>query len=195
MVRSLIATAVILASFAAATAAPVSRAASLSGGPPALTYMVPVAAESDDGGNSAQPSMPDIGFADGSGMGRRLSQFAGQVLIVTFWSSGCAACLKDLAALNQLSGQGGAPGVMVVALSEDHQGIGPVRSFLSRQNLPNIRPLLDVNGTAARTLGVGQLPSTVLLDKHGNILQVITGSYPWSSPETIARLRQIVAAP
>jgi peroxiredoxin len=195
MVRSLAAATLILTSLATAQVVPVALAAPVSGSPPRLTYMVPVGAESDDGADKVAPAMPDIGFADASGMGRRLSQFAGQVTIVTFWSSACAPCLKDLTALNQLSGSGGAPGILVLALSEDHQGLGPVRALLSRQNLPSIRPFLDVNGAAAQALGVTQLPSSVLLDKHGAVVQAITGPYPWTSPETIARLRLILAAP
>ncbi|MTJ79851.1 MAG: TlpA family protein disulfide reductase [Telmatospirillum sp.] len=165
------------------------------GSEPRLTYIVPAAAESDDG-EPERFKIPDLIFADGSGMPTHLAQFSGRVVILTFWSRTCGPCLKDLMLLNQIQGQFANLPFSVVALSEDSTGsIGQVKAFLSKQKYDYLKPYGDINSGLAQGMGVRQLPSSVIIDREGRVAQVIEGSYPWASTETVARLRQLIAVP
>ncbi|MDR3441155.1 TlpA disulfide reductase family protein [Telmatospirillum sp.] len=171
-----------------AVAVPVSAAP---GGEPRLTYIVPAAAESDDG-TAVRPMMPDLVFADGSGMPQHLTQFRGQVVIVNFWSSSCAPCLKDLAALDRLQGDYRSQSFSVIDLSEDAGTIAQVRAFLSRQKYGYLHPYADANGSIAQALGISSLPVSLVIDRQGRLAQKIQGSYPWESSATVARLRHLL---
>ena len=184
--RAVIARAVIsaavIASLTWAFAGPVVAAP---GGGAGLTYIVPVSAESNDGQRTA---LPDLMFADASGMPRHLKQFSGQVLIINFWSMSCGPCLKDLLYLDRIQGDYGNFGLSVLDISEDNGGIQPVRAFLSRQKYNYLRAFLDPDRRMAAALGITTLPTSIIVDRHFRQIQRITGSYPWDQQATAQRL-------
>ena len=110
------------------------------GGEPDLTYIVPSAAGSGDG-PAARPLMPDLIFADGSGMPTHLRQYSGMVVIINFWASWCGPCIKEMLFLDRLQGDFRGQPLAVLAISEDQGGIPVVRSFLTRQKYNYRDPL------------------------------------------------------
>jgi thiol-disulfide isomerase/thioredoxin len=162
------------------------------GGERGITYIVPAAAGSDDGA-TPRPTMPDMIFADGSGMPTHLRQFVGQVVVINFWASACGPCLKELLLLDRLQGNFRGQPLAVLAISEDQSGIPAVKSFLNRQKYSYLRAFADPQSSMAQALGVGDLPTSIILDRQNRLVLRVQGSYQWEAPLTVARLRKLMS--
>jgi len=132
--------------------------------------------------------MPNILLADGSGMPFPLARYRGNVLVVEFWSTGCAACYQDLLFLNRLQGDMPGKPLMAIAISEDEVSMPAIRAALSRQKLGYLKPFADPGGTAAALLGLRGLPSSVIVDRHGNVVAHFEGTQPWDRPDYQKRI-------
>jgi thiol-disulfide isomerase/thioredoxin len=172
----------------------VALASTAIGGESGLTYIVPSAAGSDDGAR-ARPTMPDMIFADGSGMPTHLRQFVGQVVVINFWSSACAPCLRELALLDRLQGNNRGQPLAVLAISEDQTTISTVKAFLNRQKYSYLRAFADPTSSMAQALAVDDLPTSIVLDRYNRQILRIQGAYQWEDPLTIARLRKLMSEP
>jgi thiol-disulfide isomerase/thioredoxin len=164
------------------------------GGESGLTYIVPVAAGSDDGAD-VRPQMPDLIFADASGMPTHLRQFQGQVVILNFWASTCAPCLRELFLLDRLQGNYPGQPLAVIAISEDQIGISGVKTFLNRQKYSYLRAFADPNASMAQALSISNLPTSIILDRHNRQFLRIQGAFQWEDTLTIARLRKLMSEP
>lgn len=97
-----------------------------------------------------------------------MSSLAGRPLLLNFWATWCAPCIKELPLLDRFQREQ-AGRWQVVGLAVD--GPTPVREFLLKQPLGFAVGLAGLNGVElARSLGnaAGGLPFSVLIDRHGN---------------------------
>jgi|GEM_PF-3409122 len=161
-------------------------ASSADGAERALTYngslaagrtmqLIPVA-------SSSRRAMPDILVWDASNFPTHVGKFTGKVVVLNFYSILCGSCLKDLTTLNRLQGDIRNGSVMVIAVSLDaNKTMADVKAFLKRQGLDNLKPYMDPSGASASTLGVSNLPSSVVIDKSGHVVEAVEGSVVWDS--------------
>ncbi len=162
------------------------------GGEAGLTYIVPSAAGSDDGA-APRPTMPDLIFADGSGMPVHLRQYMGQVVVINFWATWCAPCIQEMVFLDRLQGDSHGKPLTVLALSEDAGGIPVARAFLTRQKFGYLKPFADPASTVAQALGIRGLPTSIILDRYNRQVLRVEGPYQWDSPLIAARLRMLMS--
>jgi len=139
--------------------------------------------------------MPDLIFADGSGMPTHLRQYMGQVVVINFWATWCAPCVSEMLFLDRLQGDSRGQPLAVLAISEDQGGIPVVRAFLSRQKYNYLRPFADPASGVAQALQIKGLPTTIILDRHNRQVLRVQGPYQWSSPMVVARLRMLMSEP
>jgi len=158
----------------------------------AISYMVPRAPGSAD---DTPIPMPDIVLSDGSGTGFHLSRYIGNVIVLEFWSTGCADCLKELTFLNRL--QGDMPGQPVVALAvnEDPVAVAQMKQAMARQKLEFLKPFGDPNGTAAQILGLRGLPTSFVIDRHGFIVSRVEGPQQWDRPDYQKQILLLASKP
>jgi thiol-disulfide isomerase/thioredoxin len=121
-----------------------------------------------------------------------LGRFQGKILVVNFWATWCAPCREEMPAFNRLQARWAARGVQFVGLSDEE----PERVGRFGRDLGIAYPLWvggDEIGELSRRLGnrLGVLPFTVLMDRHGNILESKVGTYTESTLEQ--RLTQMSA--
>lgn len=99
-----------------------------------------------------------------------LAELRERPLLINFWATWCAPCLRELPLLNQFQRENGARGWQVVGLAVD--GPTPVREFLAKRPLAFPVGLAGLDGTElARALGneSGGLPFSVLVDRMGQV--------------------------
>lgn len=97
-----------------------------------------------------------------------MAPLQGQPMVLNFWATWCAPCVKEMPLLDNFHRQNKAKGWQVVGLAVD--GPTPVREFLAK--LPVAFPigLAGFNGVdLARSLGnqSGGLPFSVIFDRRG----------------------------
>lgn len=137
--------------------------------------------------------VPDVAFADSSGVPVMLSKWRGRVAVVTLWATTCAPCVKQMAALNALQEQLGPLGLEVLALAQDPGGPSVARSFYSQQKLEHLKVYHDRGNAAGRVLGARGMPTTIVVDQRGREAVRLEGPVDWADPEVIAVLRSVLA--
>ena len=156
-------------------------------------YIVPAAAGSAEDPALRPPLPPGLTFLDGTGMPIPLAHFRGQVLLMNFWATWCAPCIKEMAFLNRLQGDLKGEPLRVLAISEDRGGIPVAKTFLDKQKLPFLHPYADPTMALAEALNVQGLPTSLIVDKQGRLVQRVEGPYEWDNPPIVARFRQLLA--
>ena len=116
-------------------------------------------------------------FETPNGGSFRIQAFRGRPLLLNFWATWCAPCIRELPLLDRFARAQHAAGVRVVGLAVDNRE--PVQAFLRQ------RPVVFEIGLAggggiglSRTLGndSGALPFTLWIDGAGQIRDTRLGA-------------------
>lgn len=141
------------------------------------------------------PDYP-LQFLDGST--GALTDYAGEVLVVTLWQEDCPYCIKEMPVLNRLSGDMKGEGIRVVALGQDQQ-MSQITGFLERYELGDIDPVMDlekINGTlfSLELFGRASIatPTSFIVDKQGKVIARIWGLVDWDGDAARGFLRSLV---
>lgn len=124
-----------------------------------------------------------------------LASLKGRGVILNFWATWCAPCVREMPALDRLSTQLANSGVEVIAVSEDRKALKKVQPFFDANGIKNMGVFYDVKGRLSRKLGVEGLPTTILLGADGQIKGRVLGVLEWDSPEMVNYFRQALTAP
>lgn len=115
---------------------------------------------------------PDFTLPDSNAREVKLESLRGQVILLSFWASWCAPCLKEMPMLNNLQQELGAKGLKIVSINVDGN-TSKVRQYAKKMG-NNLTFLVD-NGGVANRYGVQTLPHLTLIGRDGIIRQVISG--------------------
>src|SRR5665213_112798 len=108
---------------------------------------------------------PDFALPAVVGDNVRLSEYLGQPVILSFWSSRCSVCAAQLARLDRLYDTYRSSGLIVLAVSVDDD---PQRAEKYARAHPSHFPmLLDQAKAVGRAYAIDRLPTTVLIDRSG----------------------------
>ena len=177
-----------------------------------LLYVILSAALSgrptEAGGPRAAPVLHDIGLATGAmkkfvfaasarrapaepflhdGAQTSLSAFRGQTVLVNFWATWCAPCLKELPSLDALQGEMGGDDFTVIAVAADPKGPDAARAFLEKLGVERLKLAADPDlALVIATGGSASLPLSILYDAEGREIGRLTGEADWASAEAKA---------
>lgn len=99
-----------------------------------------------------------------------MATLRGRPLVLNFWATWCAPCVKELPALDQFQREFGARGWQVLGIAVDNAG--PVQRFLAKTPVAFPIAIAGVEGTElSLRLGNerGGLPYSVVFDARGRI--------------------------
>lgn len=128
-------------------------------------------------------------FEDLAGARVRLADFRGQVVLVNFWATWCAPCVREMPTLDRLQAMLAGEGLVVAAVSVDRAGRQAVEPFAAKLGLEHLALFLDPKSALARAFGLSGLPTTYLIDRAGRVVRVLAGPAEWDSPEVVALIR------
>ncbi|NBC33221.1 MAG: redoxin family protein [Alphaproteobacteria bacterium] len=134
-----------------------------------------------------QPA-PAVEMRDGDGNVVTLDDFAGHVVVLNFWATWCAPCVREMPSLDRLQAALGEQGLRVVPVSLDRNGREAVLPFYERIGIAHLGVYLDTGGRVSRAFGTRGLPTTVVLDAEGRIVGRYQGAAEWDSDAAIALL-------
>lgn len=128
----------------------------------------------------------DFSLPDGKEQMHRLKDYAGKYVIVTFWSSQCTHCLKDLASLAHAYTRLKAFNYEVLAI---HAGSPPDEQFLKLNNF-NFIVLYDWDLSMGQW-GIPAIPTAYIVSPQRQRLYRAVGPREWSDPTMIQKLISI----
>ena len=143
---------------------------------------------------------PGLELRDLDGRGHRLADYRGKVVLVNFWATWCAPCVKEMPALQRLHENLAPQGLRIVAVSVDPAPSpltppGPfgisVRDFVERFGL-TFTVLHDPTGRIQRVYQSPGLPSTYIIDRMGRIRKKVVGAAAWDEPRFADEIRRLL---
>ncbi len=141
----------------------------------------------------AEPKeVSDAEFTDPEGGSHRLSDYAGQVVLVNFWATWCAPCRKEMPTLEALQEALGGEDFRVLTIATGRNTPAAIDRFFAEAGVDDLPVLLDPRSTLAREMAVFGLPATVLLDREGREIARLTGDADWASDSALAVLGAVV---
>ena len=122
---------------------------------------------------------PDFRLQDLRGEAQALSQFKGKVLLINFWATWCAPCLKELQHFQQMHEGMQKDGLEILAISIDEaQTVSQVGPLINRYGY-TFRVLLDTEGRVVTLYNPNRhSPYSVLVDRKGQIRMTHEGYTP-----------------
>ena len=126
---------------------------------------------------------PQISFEDGERRKLTLVDFHGQIVLVNFWATWCAPCVRELPSLDRLQAQLKHSGVKIIALSLDRGGAPAVKRFYAENGIHNLDVFVDPTMAAQQAFDIPGLPTTVLIDREGHDRGRLIGPANWDGEE------------
>jgi thiol-disulfide isomerase/thioredoxin len=141
----------------------------------------------------AEP-VPKLAFVTNEGKELNFSDFSGKIVLVNFWATWCAPCIREMPSLLRLHKARGSEDFTVIALSQDLRGWPVVAPFLKKIELEELPVYVDTKTAVSRNFKVKGLPTSILLDRQGRELGRLAGHAEWDSPEALALINYYAKA-
>jgi peroxiredoxin len=115
-------------------------------------------------------TVPDVSFIEIKGEHFSLSSLQGKVVLVNFWATSCAVCVKEMPRIVQVHEKFRNRGYETVAVAMSYDPPNRVAAYAQQNNLP-FRVTLDIYGKAMEAFGgIRGTPTTFLVDKRGRVV-------------------------
>jgi len=135
-----------------------------------INQPVPAPVPSIQSSNLVGSYRPDFRLGSITGAFVTPADFAGKILLINFWATWCAPCLREMPMLMELQAQYGEAGLQVIGIALDD--VQSVRDFVAKLAIsyPILVGAADVMETnRAYGNSAGMLPFSVLVDRDGII--------------------------
>ena len=133
---------------------------------------------------------PDTTFTTITGERITLKALHGKPVLVTFWATSCASCVKEVPDLITLYNQFHPQGFEVIAIAMTYDKPNHVVTMTKENKLP-YHVVLDITGAHAKAFGrVWATPTTVLIGTDGTVSKNIIGAFDLMAMQT--RIQQLL---
>ncbi len=142
---------------------------------------------------TARKPLADFSFLDAKDQERKLADWRGKTLLVNFWATWCAPCVKEMPSLDRLQAQmdkqSGKDSFVVLPLSLDGPTRSKVAPFYENAKLASLGIWFDKGRKVQQALDVSLLPTSILIDAKGREIGRLEGEADWDTPEAIALMK------
>jgi cytochrome c biogenesis protein CcmG/thiol:disulfide interchange protein DsbE len=140
---------------------------------------------------SAHEGGPAPKFHFKTDQGREVSpeNFGGKVLVLNFWATWCAPCVREIPTLNEFQRQFRDQGVVVVAVSID-KNPAKYQNFLNRFHV-SFDTMRDPEADISSSYGTFQIPETYII-KNGKVVRKLISEQNWVSDDSIQFVKSLL---
>lgn len=119
---------------------------------------------------------PDFTLQSSTGENVRLAEQRGQVVMLNFWASWCGPCRKEMPLLDEMSKRYSAAGFVLYGVNVEEDN-ADAKKLLKELGV-TFPVLFDTESKASSLYNVDAMPTTVVIDKKGEIRYVNRGYKP-----------------
>lgn len=135
-------------------------------------------------------SAPDFALKSATGENLRLSEYRGDVVMINFWATWCGPCRKEMPLLEQIQKKYAPLGFTMLGVNVE-EDTTMMEAFL--KDVPVTFPiLLDPANGVSKLYDVAAMPSTVIVDRKGNVRYLHQGYKPGDESRYQDMIRQLI---
>jgi peroxiredoxin len=124
---------------------------------------------------------PEVTFISIDGQKISSADLRGKVVMVNFWATSCATCVKEMPAMVDTYNKFKGEGLQFVAVAMSYDRPDYVVNYAQTRKLP-FKVALDSGGDLAKQFGdVSMTPTTFVIGKNGEILKRYVGEPEFDS--------------
>ena len=133
---------------------------------------------------------PDFTLKSNNGTNLKLSEHRGDVVLINFWASWCGPCRQEMPLLNELHNKYQAMGFTVIGVNVEEDSSAAQKLL---EDMPVSFPVLfDNDSVVSKQYDVVAMPSTVLVDRDGNMRFLHKGYKPGEEEIYLEMVRSLV---
>lgn len=126
---------------------------------------------------SISGQVPNIAVTTVSGKKIVLNQLQGKPTLISFWSTDCTGCIKEIPDLKALHQEFASQGLTVLAIAMSYDKIEHIHAMIKAKNLP-YSIAYDASAEAAKAFGNVRLtPTNFLIRPDGSIAMQKVGAF------------------
>ena len=123
----------------------------------------------------SQQQAPDVTFISIDGQKISSQDLRGKVVMVNFWATSCATCVKEMPQMVETYNKFKSQGLEFVAVAMSYDPPNYVLNYTETRKLP-FKVALDSGGDLAKQFGdVAMTPTTFVIGKDGNVIKRYVG--------------------
>lgn len=116
----------------------------------------------------------------------RLGDLAGgRAVLLNLWAPWCLPCRREMPSLARLAAALGSQGPLVLPLAFDWRGASGVRRFYAEAGIANLPIWLGEGENLSAVLALEDLPTTAIIDRTGQMVQLVAGEARWDDAATL----------
>jgi len=133
---------------------------------------------------------PDFTLPSRSGDSISLEQLKGQVVMLNFWASWCGPCRQEMPLLDQMHKRYSSLGFTLLGVNVEEDSAA-AEKWLAQT--PVTFPVLyDKDNKVSQLYQVDSMPSTVFIDRKGNVRYLHRGYKPGDEGEYLNQIRALL---
>jgi len=137
-----------------------------------------------------ETAAPDFTLKSIDGENLKLSEYRGEVVLINFWASWCGPCRQEMPVLSELHDKYKALGFTVLGINVEEDS-SKARKLL--RDLPvSFQVLLDNKSVVSKQYDIVAMPSTVLVDRNGNMRYLHKGYKPGLEDVYLQQVRDLI---
>lgn len=133
---------------------------------------------------------PSLDLKDMRGVRRKLADYKGKIVLVSFWASWCPPCIKEMPSMNRLYAHLDKKKFEILAVNVGEKK-AEIKKFL-RQHKVDFPVLLDTEKKAYLDWKVYVVPTNFLIDKNGKLIAGSVGAIDWQSREVVTKIQALI---
>nr|WP_238526869.1 TlpA disulfide reductase family protein [Cellvibrio japonicus] len=141
------------------------------------------------GAANAQPA-PDFTLQSSTGENVRLAEQRGKVVMLNFWASWCGPCRQEMPLLDAMYKRYSAAGFVLYGVNVEEDNTDAKK--LIKELGVDLPVLYDPESKASSLYKVDAMPTTVLIDKKGQIRYVNRGYKPGDENKYRDQIRELI---
>ena len=119
-----------------------------------------------------------------------LQKFSKNILIVNFWATWCAPCVKEMPDLLKLEDKLGKK-FKVIFISLDSDPLVSIPKFIKRNKLKAFSSFVDTDFSLSNKLSVKIMPTTLIINERSEEVARLSGYANWLSKDIISKLENL----
>lgn len=140
--------------------------------------------------NDSSTANTEFAYSNLSGITATTASLKGKVVFINFWASWCSPCRAEMPSLNNLYKKLKDDNRFVFLFMNEDEDKTKAMQYLNKNNF--IIPLYKRSGNVPNEIFSGTLPTTIVLNKQGNIVLKHEGMAGYNTDAFIKQLKELL---